>query len=257
MPDHLDVSGLHLCVSAEPLTVAAFAPFGDAIENPRPDVQPSQYKTAFGDDSEQQQKHPFSPVSANQGSAIKYQHVSRLADRYASHGAPSGKPSAAVANMFVCAARELVEDPNKEPSSNDRSALFPVTILERHPFTTQTFVPLPGVATGAQTRYLVIVAPTIGGPGSGGLPDIRGLRAFVARGDQAVTYGVGTWHAPMAALGAPGTSVPYAVFQFANGVGPEDCQEVVLDGGKDGALAVTVRVPEAPSSGGCPFSSKL
>ncbi|EFX04469.1 ureidoglycolate hydrolase [Grosmannia clavigera kw1407] len=246
MPARLDVSDLGLCVLAEPLTVAAFAPFGDVIENPRPDVQPGQYGEAFGSVLS---AAPFHPVSANQGSAIKYQHVSRLADRYAADGAPSGQPSAAVANVFVCAARTLVEDP--EHSRHGGAGLFPVTILERHPYTTQTFVPL--TARG-NTRYLVIVAPTLAsnGPSSSqrdrrGPPDVHNLRAFVARGDQAVTYGAGTWHAPMAALGASGTSVAYAVFQFANGVGPEDCQETVLDGGSRAQQqpwsAVTVRVP--------------
>lgn len=268
MPDRLDVSGLSLCVPAEPLTTAAFAAFGDVMENPRPDVQPSQFGEVFGrgnssSSSSTEAHHAFSPVSANQGSAIKYQHVSRLADRYVSAGAPSGRPSAAVANVFVCAARPLLAE-DETLSSSSTLGLFPVTILERHPYTTQTFVPLTG-GGGGHTRYLVIVAPTVDNGSSTdsshrGPPDVARLRAFVARGDQAVTYGAGTWHAPMAALGTPGTSVAYAVFQFANGVGPEDCQEMVLDGGsrkdqkQQTSSAVMVRVPAAAEDSRCPVA---
>ncbi|OAQ98042.1 hypothetical protein LLEC1_07945, partial [Akanthomyces lecanii] len=40
----------------------------------------------------------------------------------------------------------------------------------------------------------------------------------------AITYGAGTWHAPMAVLGAPGTTLDFVVTQFASGVADEDCQ---------------------------------
>ena len=82
---------------------------------------------------------------------------------------------------------------------------FAVEILERHPFTTQTFCPL-GLASGStETYYLVIVAPSLENPiqtGEGGSrlerpPDLNKLRAFIAHGGQAVTYAPGTWHAPM------------------------------------------------------------
>lgn len=52
------------------------------------------------------------------------------------------------------------------------------------------------------------------------------MKAFVARGDQAVTYGPGTWHAPMAVVGQ--RRVDFVVSQFANGIPDDDCQEVLL-----------------------------
>ncbi|KAF3345269.1 Signal recognition particle 68 kDa protein [Verticillium dahliae VDG2] len=73
------------------------------------------------------------------------------------------------------------------------------------------------------------------------LPPHLALRA-------AVTYGAGTWHAPMVALGPQGTSVEFVVTQFANGVADEDCQEVVLGAGEDGS--VVVQVPERTGLGG-------
>lgn len=61
-----------------------------------------------------------------------------------------------------------------------------------------------------------------------GLPDLDTVRAFVAQGNQAVTYGAGTWHAPMVALHS---TLDFAVLINENGVPEEDCQEVYMDPG--------------------------
>jgi ureidoglycolate lyase len=63
--------------------------------------------------------------------------------------------------------------------------------LERHPLSSQAFVPV-GAA-----RFLVVVAPA-GGPA----PDAAGTRAFLARGGQGVNYRPGVWHHPVLALDA-------------------------------------------------------
>jgi ureidoglycolate lyase len=66
------------------------------------------------------------------------------------------------------------------------------------------------------------------------MPDLCRIRTFVATATQAVTYGAGTWHAPMVALGDKGTdAMDFVVVQFANGVTFEDCQEVYLEGGSE------------------------
>ena len=65
-----------------------------------------------------------------------------------------------------------------------------VTVMERHPFSSQTFLPLKA------SRYLVVVAPD----GSDGGPDLTRVRAFVSGGDQGVTYRCGVWHHIMTAL---------------------------------------------------------
>jgi ureidoglycolate lyase len=251
----VDVSRLDIQVVASPLCLSAFARFGAVIENPKPDLHPGSFTTS--------RDLPFHPISANQGSAIKYQHVSRMVNLY-EHGTARGQ---AVINMFVCAARQL-----------DPPDVFPVTILERHPFTTQTFIPL---SSDPDKTYLVVVAPSLAPtpadeglpvpdpkaaaaaeaqvslPGRG-LPDLRKLEAFIATGGQAVTYGPGTWHAPMVALGPQGSTVDFVVVQFANGVPIEDCQEVVLSSArcdaKNGEMAavgtpsggVLVRIPRTP-----------
>lgn len=50
----------------------------------------------------------------------------------------------------------------------------------------------------------------------------------MAHGRQAVTYGAGTWHAPMVVLGAK--RVDFVVVQHVNGVSGDDCQEVEVKG---------------------------
>jgi ureidoglycolate lyase len=63
-------------------------------------------------------------------------------------------------------------------------------VLERHPLGSQAFMPLQG------RPYLVVVAP----PGE--RVDAADLHAFLACGDQGVSYAPGTWHHPLIALEA-------------------------------------------------------
>ena len=74
-----------------------------------------------------------------------------------------------------------------------KPAVLPLTatLLERHPLSTQAFVPI------GEQRFLVIVAPA-----GGAAPDPRAARAFVTNGRQGVNYKRGTWHHPVLALDA-------------------------------------------------------
>ena len=146
-------------------------------------------------------------------------------------------------SMFSCFPRRTLSRPPRPLAKGDR---FAVKIIERHPFTTQTFCPL-GLLAGeesataaAKTYYIVIVAPSLEtaylveeaeGKEKGGRsgvierpPDLSKLKAFVAHGGQAVTYAPGTWHAPMVVIGE--NRVDFLVTQFVNGVPSDDCQEV-------------------------------
>ncbi|KAK9445720.1 Ureidoglycolate hydrolase [Metarhizium brunneum] len=217
-------------VTAQPLTQEAFLPYGSVIANPRPDVHPSAF-------SSHSASLPANAVSANQGHAIQYRNVSRVRNLYAQ--SPSGSADA-VMSMFVCSARDLAP-------LNNAQDMFAVRLLERHPFTTQTFSP---VASSAR-RYLVVVAPSLA-PGEAdhhlpgrGPPDVRALKAFVATDAQAVTYGAGTWHAPMVALGPPGTTLDFVVSQFMSGVALEDCQLVHFETRGREAPRLEVAVPRA------------
>lgn len=168
--------------------------------------------------------------------------------------------------MFSCFPRSLRPvssrnriDEDEIGNKSEKGRVFDVTILERHPYTTQTFSPLgldsdcPPDNNESQkyTYYLVIVAPTLSGQTASAVsdsgekvsvsdpPDLTRVRAFAAAGDMAVTYGAGTWHAPMVVVGS--RKVDFLVVQFANGVAEEDCQEVgfkegiVVDLSKGGA----------------------
>lgn len=281
-PLPLSIGHLSLTLPTRPLSPSSFSPYGDVIQNPRPPLLPPASQPTLA-------SLPFDAVSANQGSAIKYQHVSRQRDLY--REAPSRVPSQPAMNMFVCRARQLVPghelkiregggSPAEQTHSAEREreeeregegeltdadvaslrarsdprhpGYLPVTILERHPFTTQTFIPLSPTA-----RYLVIVAPSLPTPSypalptptrtrdvpGPGLPDLERMEAFVATGAQAVTYGAGTWHAPMVVLGGEDEAVDFVVVQFQNGVPREDCQEVALQSEEAGA-GILVEVGE-------------
>ena len=104
---------------------------------------------------------------------------------------------------------------------------FSVRLLERHPLSSQCFVPL------ARERLIVIVAP----PGDSLEP--QSIRAFLSDGRQGVNYRPGTWHHPLLAYGAAGD---FLVIDRA-GSG-DNCEEraleehgiVVLGPGKPGSL---------------------
>ncbi|KAK4556514.1 hypothetical protein LTR86_006658 [Recurvomyces mirabilis] len=266
------ISASNRTIRVEDLTPATFSPFGSVVQNPA--------------------SHGGAPrlecVAANQGSAKKWLDITKMQNWY---GMGRSKEAAKVVmNIFVCSPRRL-------DLMNGRE-VFKVDVLERHPFTPQTFVPMGLDGRDQKTCYLVIVAPTLPlssrkGDQSGkmepvypvpapqrkrslkerllgarpnlftndhtpsttptgswsdaptpkgpGLPDLGNMRAFIARGDQAVTYGAGTWHAPMVVRGR--RAIDFVVVQYANGVADEDCQEVILEAeaGQDGVAVLVDR----------------
>jgi ureidoglycolate hydrolase len=90
-------------------------------------------------------------------------------------------------------------------------APMPLTIrtIERHPASSQTFVPLDG------GRYLLVVTRQA----SDGGPDPAHAKAFIASERQAINYDVGTWHVGMTVLDRPTT---FCMTIFEDG-GPDDC----------------------------------
>ncbi|KAI0389229.1 ureidoglycolate hydrolase [Xylariaceae sp. FL0594] len=266
-----------LTLSASALTREAFAPFGDVIANPRPECRPSNTSPeaiSRGD------LLPCGAVSANQGTAIQYRRIAtRPTPQNLYSSAPSGRPATARTTMFVCGARTLLSSSSSSSSGKWKGegggggGGVEIKVLERHPFTSQTFIPL---TADKSKRYLVVVAPTLASPTKTekfpvpqsssadgialpgpGLPDLPNLRAFIATAEQAVTYGTGTWHAPMIALGPPDSTIDFVVVQFANDIPVEDCQEVALESagavdakGEGEARGIFVRVPPQEESEG-------
>jgi ureidoglycolate lyase len=76
--------------------------------------------------------------------------------------------------------------------------------LERHPFSTQTFIPLD------LSRYLIVVAPAL----ANGNPSTSEARAFVGAARQGCSYATGLWHAAFSVLDRRGS---YAALIWRDG----------------------------------------
>lgn len=187
-------------IQAKPLTPEAFAPYGGVI-------------------SSKHQLQTMKVLSANYGTAKKLFKVSPCENNFAN--APSGVPSTPNFNMFRCSPPDHLIKYNVNGTKG--KAQYHSTVLERHPFSTQTFLPM-GRNKDAQA-YLIIVAKNRAGDN---LPDVNKIEAFIASGDQAVTYGAATWHAPMVALGE---TVDFGVFINENGQPGEDVEETYFEPG--------------------------
>lgn len=134
----------------QPLTQAAFAPFGDVIAVPD-EAGRTYYEDALG------------------------------------NLRPQARPSLSVSLK--------AETPDRP---------FRAELLERHEFSSQTFMPLD------VARWLIVVAPHARGGG----PDRAGVEAFIATGRQGVTYRTNTWHHGLTVLDRPGR---FAVFMWRDG----------------------------------------
>lgn len=180
-------------IVAEPLTPDSFAEFGGVISSPH---QLSTVKTS----------------SANYGTATKLFQVSPI---------QSGHPkNQANWNMFRCSSPvHLINDHREE----DGGLTYPCKVLERHPYSSQTFLPMG--RNKDDTSYMVIVAPSDPDTEQK-LPIISKTRAFICQGNQAVTYGMGVWHAPMIALEE---TTDFGVLIHETGVPELDCEEVSID----------------------------
>lgn len=125
---------------------------------------------------------------ANQGTAVRFDWAARLTSTR-----PGARPNLAV---FRSAPRTLPLE---------------IALLEAHPYTSQTFLPL------VCARYLVCVAPRA----ASGEPDIMHLQAFVCLPGQGVSYLPGVWHHPIVALDA---AAELAMLAWEDGT-PGDCVE--------------------------------
>ncbi|MBN9063789.1 MAG: ureidoglycolate lyase [Rhizobiales bacterium] len=80
----------------------------------------------------------------------------------------------------------------------------PVSIVERHAFSSQSFTPLdPG-------RYLVIAGPKNAEGGA----DLATMRVFIGSGFQSFTYNADVWHGPITPLDSP---MRFAIMMFNDG----------------------------------------
>lgn len=213
-------------LQATVLTPEAFAPFGTVVQNPSFD-SPGSLRAKPASDS------------SNQGSATVYAQISTHDSLL--EQSESQVPGHTTFNLYECRARKSLY----RPESQITHTTYAVPVLERHPYTTQSFLPLGLAAHEARQRaYLVIVAPTLpANPGEPlryrtehGGPDLSGVKAFFAHGGQGVTYSAGTWHSPMIAIGG---TVDFVVLQWHNDIAIEGCQEIAI-GDESAGLRVEV-----------------
>lgn len=175
-------------------------------------ISPENFAKFGGVISSSHQLGTVQASSANHGTATKLFKVSPVENKSAD--------TTANFNLFRCSPPfHLIEDHREE----DGGLTYSMKVLERHPLSTQTFIPMGRPRNDAS--YMVIVAPS--DPDSSKLlPFVDQSEAFVVRGDQAVTYGVGTWHAPMIALG---DITDFAVFIHETGDNSRDTEEVSIE----------------------------
>lgn len=125
--------------------------------------------------------------SANQGTATRIERVAQLVNTRA-----TATPNLAV---FCSVARTLP---------------LRVTVLERHPHSTQAFLPM------VVGRFLVCVAPDA----ADGTPDLGRLVALIGVAGQGVNYARGVWHHPIVALDV---DAHLAMLAWEDGT-PGDCE---------------------------------
>jgi ureidoglycolate lyase len=107
-------------------------------------------------------------IAVNEGRALRYDALTRLG-----HSTSASAPALALYRV--------------SPSSLP----FKASLFERHPYSSQVFLPMTGGV------ILTAVAPD-----RGGAPDAERIQAFISPGGMGIHYRAGVWHLPIAALGS-------------------------------------------------------
>ncbi|GAA5926177.1 allantoicase [Sporobolomyces koalae] len=189
---------------AVPLTPSSFAVYGSVLQS-YPDARCAPKSI------------PIKTV--NFGTAQKYNFLSPTA-------APRPVPAEHAAQGVEQQLNMCVFRCEPQDAIGGEDGKWQVRVLERHEFSSQTFVPM-GTASGS---YLVLVAL----PGPAGLPDLTTLRAFLASSSQGITYHANVWHHPLIALG--GKPIDFSCFVWETGVAKLDCE--IWGGPEDAPVAV-------------------
>lgn len=165
------------CIPVVPLSITAFEKFGSIVS---PD--------------EEVRRLDSSQKNANQGTAIKLLQVSHIENQFPQ----SLKVKNPSCNLFRCFPKGALQKRFALVDSDGSLKKYQheIKVLEKHPFSTQTFIPM-GRDIKSGYAYLVVTAL----PDKNGEPDLLTLQAFLCKSNQAVTYGAGVWHAPMIVVG--------------------------------------------------------
>ena len=107
------------------------------------------------------------------------------------------KESISINDGFASKFPDIVKLDTKEESGETSVHIFvakkrqfplQITMLENHPFFSQTFIPKNN------TPFIVVVAP----PSEE--PVIENIKAFITDGDQGISYSRGVWHFPLISM---------------------------------------------------------
>jgi ureidoglycolate lyase len=186
MADARNTASARFLLRTQPLTAAAFAPFGQVIEAPA--------------DAQHQ--------VINAGMAKRFDSAARID----THGA-GGVPLISIfrARPHADADADAHADADVDANADAASAVpsqIQLHLLERHRLGSQLFMPL------SPQSFVVVVAP------AGPPPDTPALRAFVAGPGQGVNLARGTWHHPLLVLQA----ADFLVIERQSPSSEEDCE---------------------------------
>ena len=184
----------------EQLSQESFCAFGQVIDAPAPSSS-SRVKGGGG-------------MAANQGSATRFNYLARLQNLRSANARDgwgiTDSLKTPAAQLNICLFR-----------SKPREMPFSVTLLERHQFSSQMFIPM---TSNDKAAYLVVVA--LNDPVED-KPDMSTFRVFYGTSLQAFNYNAGVWHHPMIALYS---QVDFVCLVFERNkeqvVDTEDCEEV-------------------------------
>ncbi|CAG8624603.1 11630_t:CDS:2 [Funneliformis caledonium] len=193
-------------IVATPLTYASFSPYGNIIQS-FPEQTSTQNSFSI--------THGIKVTPANQGTARKYNHVASVINYRQSNILLNKDQSSDKTRVIAKAVPNL----SLYKCSPVKSLPFTVRLLERHPYSSQTFLPL---SDGKVKGYLVVVCLN----NDVGEPDLSTLKAFIASSIQGINYHPGIWHHPMIALEK---TTEFACLTHESGIANEDCEEIEFE----------------------------
>ncbi|KAF9435301.1 Allantoicase [Entomortierella beljakovae] len=186
-----------ITLQAQPITSEEFAPWGQVIELPSNDSN---------------------AILMNQGTAKKFPNIGYFAN-WRSYGlnneavakngksldkVPSPEINLATSNLAILQCSKPIN--TKEVS---------IKLMERHPYSSQMFVPMGVEGNGA---FLVVVAKD---RLSDGMPDLSTIKAFTVKSSQGINYKPNVWHHPMVVMEKPTT---FLTMTHESGVHKDDCE---------------------------------
>ena len=237
------------------LTTSAFAPFGQVIAARTAATSEANQGTAARFDAlailENHRPHAKSNVCL-------FRSAQRPLEKFP--GVTAGERKGSSTSNSCNSSNSSNSNIRQEESGSDRChrqqeepLFFRVRLLERHPYSSQMFVPM-----NCQKRWLVVVALSkkesdgvdVCQEGNAG-PDLSTMRAFMARDDQGLNFAAGVWHHPLIALES---ATDFACVVHEDGT-KDDCHVIELldydhdpgqqqaENGKRSQRLVLVQVP--------------